>query len=326
MKILVTGADGLLGSNLVRVLLERGHQIRALIQRGRQAKTIEGLNIEQIEGDILDREGLQQAGQGVDAIYHLAAHTGIYPSRSEAVNRVNIDGTRNMLELAKEIGVQRMVYVGTANTFSFGTKEQPGREGTPYKGARYGLDYMDSKHKAQQLVMQYVKEGLPAVIVNPTFMLGPYDSAPSSGAMILAIYRGEVPGYAPGGRNYICVKDAAVGIANALEKGKIGECYIIGNKNMSYKEAFTVIANTLGVKPPKLPLPKPVVLSYGLINQAIAKAIGKKPKVTYPMARISCDTHYFTAEKAVKELELPQSPIEEGIRDSISWMKSNGIA
>jgi dihydroflavonol-4-reductase len=325
MKILVTGADGLLGSNLVRVLLNRGHQLRALVQKGRLPKTIQDLDIELVEGDLLDPESLKKAGAGIDAIFHVAAHTGIWPSRSEIVNRVNIEGTTNMLALAKSIGVKRMVYVGTANTFGFGSKDQPGKEGTPYKGAQYGLDYMDSKYKAHQVVESYIREGLPVVIVNPTFMLGPYDSAPSSGAMVLAVYKEQVPGYAPGGRNYICVKDAAVGIANALEKGRIGESYIIGNRNMSYKEAFTLMADTLGVKAPKLPMPKFLVLSYGLINQTLAKLAGKKPKVSYPMAKISCDTHYFTAEKAVRELGLPQSPIEEGIRESLQWMKENGM-
>lgn len=325
MRILVTGADGLLGSNLVRVLLERGHQLRALVQRGRRPATIQELDIELVEGDLLDYQSLREAGKGVEAIYHLAAHTGIWPSRSEIVNQVNIDGTRNVLQLAREIEVWRMIYVGTANTFGFGTRENPGREERPYVGARYGLDYMDSKYKAHQLVMQAVGEGLPVVVVNPTFMLGPYDSGPSSGAMVLAIYRGEVPGYTPGGRNFICVKDAAIGIANALDKGRIGECYIIGNRNLFYREAFELIADTLGVKRPKLPMPGFLVLTYGWVSENVARLLGKKPKVSYPMAKISCDTHFFTAEKAVRELELPQSPIEEGILESLHWMKSNGL-
>lgn len=326
MKIVVTGADGLLGSNIVRVLLERGHQIRALVHRGRQPKTIKDLNIDLVEGDLLDMQSLRRAGEGVEAIFHVAAHTGIWPSRSEAVRKTNIEGTKNVLCVAKEIGVKRMIYVGTANTFGFGTKQDPGREGNPYKGGRYGIDYLDSKYQAHQLVMQSVSEGMPAVIVNPTFMLGAYDSAPSSGAMVLAIYQQKLPGYAPGGKNFICVKDAAIGIANALEKGRIGESYIIGNQNMSYREAFTLMADTLGVKRPALPMSKMLVLGYGLLGHCLAAILGMKPKVSYPMARISCDTHYYTAEKAVKELDLPQSPIEEGILECLTWMKSNGIA
>ncbi len=324
MKIFVTGGDGFLGSNLVRVLLEKGHDLRLLLQTGRETKTLDGLKLEIVEGDLLNFESLKAAAKDAEAIFHIAASTSIWPSRNEIVNKVNIEGTRNILRLAKDMDVKKLVYVGTANTFSFGTLENPGREDTAYLGRKYGLDYMDSKWKAHQLVMNAVEEGVPAVVVNPTFMLGAYDSAPSSGAMILAINSQKLPGYAPGGRNYICVKDAAVGIANALEKGKIGESYIIGNENLSYKEAFGKMAGVLGVEPPKLGIPWWGLLAYGRIGCFIAGLTGSKPTVSYPMAKIACDSHYFTAEKAVRELDLPQTPIEEGITESFNWLKSNG--
>ncbi len=324
MKIFLTGGDGLLGSNLVRELLNKGHELKVLVQPGRQTITLDGLNIERIEGDLLDIDSLTKAAEGAEAIYHVAASTSIWPSRNEIVNRVNIEGTQNIIALAKSLNVKKLVYVGTANSFSFGTKEEPGVEGTPYIAGKYGLDYMDSKFKAHQLIDEAVKDGVPAVVVNPTFMLGPYDSMPSSGAMVLAVYKQEVPGFAPGGRNYICVKDAAIGIANALEKGRVGESYIIGNKNMSYKEAFTLMAKTLNVKAPKIPMPKAVVLAYGKVSMWLFKLTGKKPVVSYPMAKIACDTHYFSAAKAVKELGLPQSPIEEGIKECFDWLDKNG--
>lgn len=324
MKIFLTGGDGLLGSNLVRELLNKGHELKVLVQPGRQTVTLDGLNIERIEGDLLDIDSLTKAAEGAEAIYHVAASTSIWPSRNEIVNRVNIEGTQNIIALAKSLNVKKLVYVGTANSFSFGTKEEPGVEGTPYIAGKYGLDYMDSKFKAHQLIDEAVKDGVPAVVVNPTFMLGPYDSMPSSGAMVLAVYKQEVPGFAPGGRNYICVKDAAIGIANALEKGRVGESYIIGNKNMSYKEAFTLMAKTLNVKAPKIPMPKAVVLAYGKVSMWLFKLTGKKPVVSYPMAKIACDTHYFSAAKAVKELGLPQSPIEEGIKECFDWLDKNG--
>jgi len=291
----------LLGSNLVRILLDRGHELRVFVQPGRTVNSLEGLNLEKAEGDLLNYESLKAASGEVDAIFHLAASTSIWPSRNEMVNKVNIEGTRNILRLAKELNVKRLVHVGTANTFSFGTKENPGREDTAYKGLQYGLDYMDSKWKAHQLVMAAVKEGLPALVVNPTFMLGAYDSVPGSGAMILAVYSQKLPGYAPGGRNYICVKDAAKGIANALEKGKTGESYIIGNENLSYKEAFGKMAAELGVKPPTRSIPKWALLVYGKFGSLLAGITGRKPTVSWPMAKIACDAHYFTAEKAVKE-------------------------
>jgi len=324
MKIFLTGGDGLLGSNLVRELLKMGHELKVLVQPARQTLTLDGLDIERIEGDLLDIESLTKAAQGAEAIYHVAASTSIWPSRNEIVNKVNIEGTQNIIALAKKLDVKKLVYVGTANSFSFGTKENPGVEGTPYIASKYGLDYMDSKFKAHQLIDAAVKDGVPAVVVNPTFMLGAYDSMPSSGAMVLAVYKQEVPGFAPGGRNYICVKDAAIGIANALEKGRVGESYIIGNRNMSYKEAFTLMADVLNVKAPKIPMPKAAVLAYGKVSMWNYKLTGKKPVVSYPMAKIACDTHYFSAAKAVKELDLPQSPIEEGIKECFDWLDKNG--
>lgn len=324
MKIFLTGGDGFLGSNLVRELIKQGHSIKVLVQPNRQTSTLDGLDIEIVEGDLLNLEELKTAASGSEAIFHVAANTNIWPSKSALVNKINIEGTKNIISLSKELNIKKLIYVGTANSFSFGTKAKPGIEGTPYLAGKYGLDYMDSKFKAHQIVLDAVKDGVPAVVVNPTFMLGPYDSMPSSGAMIIAIYLQKLPGYAPGGRNYICVKDAAVGIANALEKGKIGESYIIGNKNLSYKEAFSLIANVLGVKPPKISMPKIAVLAYGKLSMLIYKISGNKPVVSYPMAKIACDTHYFSAAKAVRELELPQTPLEEGIKESFNWLLSNG--
>jgi len=325
MKILVTGADGLLGSNLVRELLGRGLTVRAFVQPGRQQKTLEGLTLEKFPGNLLYADEVTKAVEGCDAVIHCAASTSVWPIRSEIVNQVNIKGTQHIIEAVKKNRTKRLIYVGTANSFGFGSKEKPGVEDNPYKSAIYGLDYMDSKYKTQQIILKEVKEGsLPALIVNPTFMFGPYDSNPSSGAMIVALYRGKVPGYTSGGRNYVCVKDAAIAIANALTKGRLGECYILGNENLSYKEAFNKIASTIGVKPPALAIPVVFAKLYGRIGSFMGNLTGKAPSISYPLSRIACDEHYFSAAKAVKELELPQTPIETGIKECFDWLKENG--
>lgn len=314
----------MLGSNLVRELLDNGHDLRILVQADRKTNTLEGLKLEKVVGDLLDYDSLKSAAGHVDAIFHLAASTSLWPSKCKTVRRVNIEGTNNILRLAEELKVKKLIYVGTANTFSFGSKESPGVENTSYTGRKYGLSYMDSKWEAHQLVLEAVQKGVPAVIVNPTFMIGAYDSVPNSGAMIIAIYEQKLPGYAPGGRNYICAKDAAVGISNALEKGKVGDSYIIGNENLTYREAFGKIASELNLKPPKQKLPKLGILAYGRFGSLVGNITNKKPVISYPMAKIACDGHYFSSEKAVRELNLPQTPIEEGIQESFNWLKSNG--
>ena len=325
MNILVTGADGLLGNNLIRELLHRGHSIRAFLQPERKQVTLNELNIEKYFGNLLNQEEILQASKECDAIIHCAANTSVWPTRSESINKVNIEGTYNIIRAVYTNKIKRLIYVGTANSFGFGTKEKPGVEGNPYKSEMYGLDYMDSKYKAQQLILKEVRENrLPALIVNPTFMFGPYDSTPSSGAMILAINNGKVPGYTRGGRNYICAKDAAVGIANALTMGRIGECYILGNQNYSYKEIFSKIAKAVGVAPPKLFIPSVFAKLFGYAGSILGSITGKRPAISYALARISCDEHYYSAKKSVRELGLPQTPIESGIRDCIHWLNENG--
>lgn len=325
MKILVTGADGLLGSNLVRELLTRGDEVCAFVEPGRQQKTLEGLNIEKAFGNLLHAEEVIKAMAGCDAVIHCAASTSVWPTRSALVNRVNIEGTKNIVNAVYQNKINRLIYIGTANSFGFGSKDIPGIENNPYKSEKYGLDYMDSKYKTQQFILNEVKENkLPAIIVNPTFMFGPYDSNPSSGAMIVALYKGKVPGYTSGGRNYICAKDAAVAIANALTKGRVGECYILGNQNLSYQEAFNKIATTIGVNPPGIPIPSVFAKLYGGIGSVIGKITGKAPAISYPLSRIACDEHYYSAAKAIKELQLPQTPIDVGIKECFEWLKTNG--
>lgn len=325
MKILVTGADGLLGSNLVRELLGRGYTVRAFVKRGRQQKTLAGLPLEKFWGDLLNPEEVTNATEGCDAVIHCGADTRVWPARSETVKNINIEGTKNIVRAVYQHRVQRLLYVGTANSFGFGSKENPGTEEIPYQCARYGLDYMDSKYQAQQFILNEVREnGLPAVVLNPTFMLGPYDSNPSSGAMLIALYHQKVPGYTAGGKNYIYVKDVAVAIANALSKGRIGECYILGNQNLSYREAFEKMAAILGVAPPAFPIPPLFAILWGLINTFAGTVSRRTPVVSYLLTQIACDEHYFSPAKAIRELELPQTPIEKGIDECFCWLRDNG--
>jgi len=323
-RILVTGADGMLGSNLVRELLKRNYTVRAFLQPGRQVKTLNGLTIEKYEGDLLDKSSVEAAMQDCQYVIHAAAHTGIWPTRSEVIRNVNLKGTEHIVSTAFALQVERLVFVGTANSYGFGSKQNPGTEKNPYAGAVYGLDYMDSKYQAHQLVLKYVALGLKAIVVNPTFMIGPYDSGPSSGAMIVAICKNKVKGYARGGRNYICVCDAVVGIANALTMGRIGEGYLLGNRNLNYKEIFSTIARVANVKAPVIGVPGWILLAVGCWASFIASISKKKPLLSYNMAKIAVDEHYFTAQKAVDELHLPQTPVEVGIKESIDWFRANG--
>ena len=326
MKVIVTGSDGVLGSNLVRELIAREHQVSVLLLKGTTSKTLDGLDINKFYGNILDIDSLNAAFRGHEIVIHCAASTSMYPARDPFINKVNIEGTENVIQAIKDNKIKRLVYVGTANSFGNGSSlEELGDETNEYTAHKYGLDYMDSKKKAQDLLLDVVKnDGLPAIIVNPTFMIGPYDSKPSSGTMVLAIYNGKVPGYTHGGKNYIAVKDAAVAIANAITMGRIGECYILGNENLSYRDAFEKIAQSIGGKAPKLGMGNAGMRAYGSINSFLAKIFRYKPAVTKELAAIACDNFYYSADKARKELQLPSTPMEEAFKECLEWYKDNG--
>ncbi len=325
MKVLVTGADGFLGNNIVRELLNRKIEVRAFVQKNSPVTTLDDLPIEKLAGDILNPSEVEGAAKSCDYIIHAAANTSIWPQRSEISWKVNYDGTLNVISAALKPKVKRLVAIGTATSFGHGTLEQPGTEESPFKSAKYGLDYIDSKLAAQQAIIKSVKDaGLDAVILNPTFMLGPYDTKPSSGALLLALYKGEIPGYTNGGKNFVYVKDVAIAACNALKLGKKGECYLMANKNLSYKDFNQLVADELGVKPPKLKIPNLIILFYGILSQWVSKLTKKPPKVSYSVAQLSLITNYFTAAKAVKELNMPQTSIKIAIKEAFEWFKENG--
>ena len=326
-RIFITGADGLLGSNTVRELLSRKYKLKALIQKGSKSKTLEGLDIEFVEGDLLDKESLIKHVQGSDAIIHIAALTNVWPIRHEIYYKVNVEGTKNMIEAALSNNIQRFIHISSASAFGFGPKDQPGNESTVTMAKEFGLDYVDSKLDAQDVILEAIKErDLPAVIVNPTFMIGPYDSKPSSGAVILAVANRELKLITSGGKNWVYVKDVAVGISNALTKGRIGEMYILGNENLSYKEATSLIAEVAGVAPPSIKVPSFLVKIAGRLGTLIGTISGKAPKISYPVAKISLIDQYYDPSKARKELELPGTPIRKAVEDSMQWFKENGYA
>ncbi|MFH1321789.1 MAG: NAD-dependent epimerase/dehydratase family protein [Bacteroidota bacterium] len=326
MKVLVTGADGLLGSNLVRELLERDYEVRGFIEVGKENGTLTGLKIEKFYGDLLNKENVNEAVKDIDVIIHAAANTSVSPARSEMVLRVNIEGTRNVVNACVGSKIRRFIFVGSANSFGYGSRENPGSENTPANSQKYKFDYMDSKREAQDLVLEAIKrQDLPGIIVNPTLMFGKYDSVPGTGKIILGVYNKIMPGYTSGGNNYIYVKDVAVGIVNAINKGQIGHCYIFGNENLTFKEFFDKIASTIGCEAPKYKVPDIIVMTIGLLNSFIGTITGKAPTLSYRIAILSCDGRYYSAEKARNELQLPDTPVEVAIQEAFQYFKDNGM-
>jgi len=324
MKILVTGADGLLGSNLVRELLGRNYDVTALVQEQKVYPTLADLPINMVIGDLLDPISIHKAMNNMEIVIHCAANTSMFPPRQEIVNRVNLNGVETIISACKQNQVKRLIYVGTANSFGSGTQTNLGDETKAYNAEKYGLDYMDSKYKAQKIILEEVANGsLDAVVVNPTFMIGPFDSRPSSGTMLIGIYNKKVPGYTLGGKNFVAVKDVAVAIANAITMGEKGECYLLGNANLTYKMAFEKIAAIAKVSAPRFKLSTPMVRLYGRFNSQIGHLFKFSPAVSHELAILASEEHYYTSAKAIKELEMPQTPIEDAISEALTWFIEN---
>jgi len=323
--VLVTGGDGLLGSNLVRELLAQGFSVRVLVQPGSKSPTLKGLPVELIAGDLLAPDDtLKNAAKGCDAVFHCAAITNLW-APAELVFKVNVEGTRKVLDICVAEKVRKLVFVGSASAYQFGSKEKPGDERGPFPKEYKGIPYMESKHQAMGLVREYVSEkGLDAVIAVPTFMLGKYDYAPSSGELIRQYISRKMIISSPGGRNFSYAGDVAKAMVFALSRGQKGESYILAGENLSYFEFFSKVAKIAGVSPPKIHLPGALVLLSGLGGSLYGKLSGKPVPLNLTMARLACMHTYYSADKARKGLGMPSTPVDRAIEESIQSLKEYG--
>jgi dihydroflavonol-4-reductase len=323
-KVFVTGADGMLGNSVCRELTKLNYVVKAFCLNKKCSKMLEGLGIEIVYGDVLDKDKVLQEMINCDYVIHMAAMIRLWPRKSSLMRDVNIKGTLNVMESAKLLKIKRMVHISSAIAFGYGTKLKPGNENSPFIGKKFGLDYIDSKYEAQErLLQEYKRSQFPVIIINPTFMIGPFDACPSSGKMILGLYMKSIPGYASGGKNFVCSEDVAIAIVNALVLGKIGECYIAGNENLTYKEFFSKTSKVLKMKFSIKKIPYWLILIAGAINSVMARITRKEPKLSFGMARMANIEQYYSCEKAKTELEMPSTPIEVGIQRSIDWFKQN---
>ncbi|MDP3556222.1 MAG: NAD-dependent epimerase/dehydratase family protein [Bacteroidota bacterium] len=324
-KVFVTGADGMLGSNICRELIKQGFLVKAFCLPNKTITTLNGLSIEIAHGDVLSKPMLFNEMKGCDFVIHVAALTNIWPRRNYKVNEVNLTGTKNVMEAAEELKITRMVHIGSASSFEHGSNKNPGNELLEFNGWKYGMDYLESKYLAQKLLLEkHASTGFPVIIINPTFMIGAFDSGPSSGQMIISLFKETIPGYTSGGKNFVCSTDVACAVVNALYKGKIGECYIAGNENLKFKEFFTKAATVMGKKFKLKQIPQPLVLLVGAINSFISRITFRTPSISYGMAKFASINQCFSSLKAVNELNMPQTPIEDGIKDCFEWFKTNG--
>jgi dihydroflavonol-4-reductase len=299
----------------------RGHDLRGLVRSPGTIPALEGIELERMIGDILNPEDVLKAARGCQAIIHAAAETRQWPTALRFYES-NIVGTANVLAAARQPGIERLVHVSTVNVFARGTRERPGTESHDTIVDKHTPGYVVSKCRAQELVLDEARRhGLPALVINPSFMIGPRDFKPSSGRLIVATYGKRIRPYPPGGRNFVHVRDVAEAAVNALTLGRIGECYILGHENLTYREFFAKFSAVTRIPSLRLRIPGFLLKSFGMVSGLIA------PNTT-PLdtanARWLCAGHYYSTEKAVRELHLPQTPIETAIDEAVHWFQERG--
>ncbi|HEY9161179.1 MAG TPA: hopanoid-associated sugar epimerase [Desulfomonilia bacterium] len=324
MKKLVTGSTGFIGSAIVRELLKEGVEVKVLTRKTSNTRNIDNLDVEKVYGDIRDSDSMKKALKGCDTLYLTAAYFAHWAPDPKLLYDVNVGGTKATMQAALEAGVDKIVYTSTNNAIA-ASGPVPANEEKAFNYWEARDHYSMSKYIAENEVRIFITRGLPVVIVNPTLVIGVNDIKPTpSGQMIIDVARRKMPGYIDGGVNIIDVEDVARGHILAAKKGRVGERYLLGNRNITVHDYLWLIADIAGVKPPALKLPYHLALAFGYAFELIANLTKKPPVVTASEVRIGKMTEWYDCSKAVNELGLPQTPIDVTIRKALNWFRENG--
>ncbi|MDF0645396.1 MAG: NAD-dependent epimerase/dehydratase family protein [Nitrospira sp.] len=327
MKVLVTGATGFVGGAVARALVRAGVSIRVLARPESDLRNLEGLAVERVAGDLRDPASLRKALAGCRQLYHVAAHYALWAKDPSIFYDINVTGTRNILEAARAVGIERTVYCSTIGAIGLPPGGGVGTEETPVSLDQMVGHYKRSKYLAEQEVRKLAKDGLPVVIVNPSAPVGAGDVKPTpTGQVIVDFMKGRMPAYIETGMNLIDVDDVAAGHLLAMEKGRQGERYILGNKNLMLREVFEILNRLTGVKAPTLRLPRLAVLPLAYGNQWIAALTGRTPRIPLEGVKMAKYKMHYDCSKAVRELGLPQTPPEVALEKAVKWFRSHGYA
>jgi dihydroflavonol-4-reductase len=326
-KALVTGAAGFIGSHVVRELLNENIEVRALIKPGEDTVNLGGLDIEIIEGDILDDEAVRKSVTGVDTIFHLAAIYSIWMKDWSMIYEVNLQGSRNVLWSAMESDIERVVY--TSSIAAIGIKEgmELSNEETPFNQYTLGNHYVLTKYLSQQEALGFARNGLHVTVVNPCFPFGTNDIAPTpTGQMIIDILSGLNRSSLNGGINIIDVKDVARGHILAAKKGRKGELYILGNTNVTMDEMMSLVRKASGINRILLPkAPVPVLKAFTAGLTWWSNHVSNKPPMSTPAeVRYVSQYLFFDNSKAREELGFSPAPVEVSLKNSVNWFMEKG--
>lgn len=325
MFSLVTGGNGFIGSHLTRFLAEKGEKVRVLVRRQSDLRALEGLPVEMVHADLRDADSLPEAVRGVQRIYHAAADYRLWSKHPQELYESNVAGTRNLLSVAFHAGVERFIY-----TSSVGTLVSPRAKTLANEQAHMRLEdmvghYKRSKFLAEQVALSAARDGQPVVIVNPTTPVGPGDWKPTpTGRIIRDFLNGQIPAYVDTGLNLVAVEDVAEGHWLAAERGRVGERYILGGRNMTLKEILESLSALSGRPRPRLRLPHAIPYLVSLIDSLASRLLDREPRIPIESVRLARHRMFVDSSKAQSELGFQARPIEAALERAIRWYAEHG--
>lgn len=326
MKIVVTGASGFLGSWVVHALAARGADVHALVREGSDLSELKGAKFKEAHGDVTDPSSLKRAFADADSVFHLAGVVEYRASKRPLLERVNVGGTRNVVEAVRDAKVRRLVHLSSVTAIGAGlTPDQILNEESEYNLGHLDMGYYETKRDSEKIVREAARRGdIDAVILNPSTIYGPGDARKGSRGTQLKVARGRFPFYTSGGVSVLAVEDAIFGILAAWELGRSGERYVLSGENIRVKELFEIIASLNGVEPPKHRLPDRALLALGFAGDVLEK-IGVKNSFSVEKAWSSILYNWFDHSKATRELGLRPRPAREAIAASVGWAREHGL-
>ena len=327
MKTLITGATGFVGAAVLRQLLKKGHNVKALIRQSSILDNLKNLDVEIVEGDLKDRDSLRRCLKDCNYLFHVAADYRLWVPKPEEIYQNNVTGTKNLMEEALDSEIEKVVYTSSVAVLGKPINGDVANEKTLVNLNQMIGHYKKSKFLAEEKVKElYKKRRLPVVIVNPAAPVGPRDIKPTpTGKMILDAAMKKIPAYLDTGLNIVHVDDVAKGHLQAFDKGKLGERYILGGENLTFKEILEMISFLCGNNPPRIRLPKKPLYPIGYLFEIFARLFNlKNPILTVDMIRMAEKKMFFSSEKAKKELNYKHKSAKLAVQDSIKWFIDNG--
>lgn len=326
MRALVTGATGFVGAAVARALLHEGWEVRALARRGSDRRNLQSIAVDVVEGDLGDVESLRRALGGCAGLFHVAADYRLGAFDPQQLYKTNVDGTRNILNAAREAGVRRIVYTSSVATIGIPRDGTPGTEESPSTLADMIGHYKRSKYLAEEVAREAARSGIAVVIVNPSTPVGPGDVKPTpTGQLVFDAAAGRMPAYVDTGLNIVHVDDVANGHLLAYHRGRVGERYILGGQDMTLREILIDIARLVGRKPPSVRLPSGVVMPIAYVAEAFARVTGRSTRITVEGVRMARKLMFFSSAKAARELGYQWRAPTQAFVDAIEWFREQGL-